>query len=104
MMRKLDKVTLNLNDPARYVIMVLPGSAPQIRKTRLDALLDERSALDTEILANQIRTVDAMWQKAEMIRSIGDDPAGSPMYDQSGSTIADARRLSDEYLRGLKVR
>ena len=65
----------------------MPGEPPQIRKTSLDRALDEWSGLDTEILANQMRTVDALWQKTQLMRSVGSDPAGSPLYNRLGKAI-----------------
>jgi len=98
-----DQIRVDHNELARYVVMVLPGQTPHIRKTSVDLILDEWSALDTEILASQIRTIDALWQKTQLVRSIGSDPAGSPLYDQLGTTIAECRRLADQYLRHSKI-
>ncbi len=87
---------------ARYVVITMPGEPPQIRKTSLDRALDEWSGLDTEILANQMRTVDALWQKTQLVRSVGSDPAGSPLYNRLGKAISDARRVADECLDGFR--
>jgi prophage antirepressor-like protein len=90
--------------PARYVVTVFPNEATHIRETPLDAMLDEWSAFDTDILASHIRTVHALWQKTQLMRSIGGDPAGSPLYDRLGATILEGRRLADEYLRHVAIR
>ena len=98
-----DQIRVDYNELARYVVMVLPGQPPHIRKTSVDLILDEWSALDTEILASQIRTIDALWHKTQLVRSIGSDPAGSPLYDRLGTTIAECRRIADQYLRHSKI-
>jgi hypothetical protein len=67
-------------------------------------MLDEWSAFDTDILARHIRTVHALWQKTQLMRSIGGDPAGSSLYDRLGATIIEGRRLADEYLRHVAIR
>jgi len=98
-----EPLSFDPTEQARYVVTVMPNTPPHIRKTSLDLILDEWSALDTEILASQIRTIDALWQKTQLVRSIGSDPAGSPLYDQLGTTITECRRLADEYLRHSKI-
>jgi prophage antirepressor-like protein len=97
-----ETVTFSLAKPARYVVMVSPGELPHIRKTPKDKLLDEWSGLDTEILANHMRTVDALWQKTQLVRSVGDDPAGSLLYKRLGKAISDGRRIADECLDSFR--
>jgi prophage antirepressor-like protein len=96
--------TFDLTKAARYVVTVFPNEPTHIRETPLDAMLDEWSAFDTDILASHIRTVHALWQKTQLMRSIGGDPAGSPLYDRLGATILEGRRLADEYLRHVAIR
>ena len=93
-----DTVTLSLAEHARYVVMVSPGEPPHIRKTPKDKILDEWSGLDTEILANHMRIVEALWQKTQIVRSLGDDPAGGLLYKRLGKAISDGRRIADECL------
>lgn len=95
-------LTFDPMECARYVVITVPGELPHIRKTTLDRALDEWSGLDTEILANQMRTIDALWQKTQLVRSIGSDPAGSPLYNRLGKAISDARRIADECLNGFR--
>jgi prophage antirepressor-like protein len=97
-----DTVTLSLTDPARYVVMVSPGELPHIRKTPIDKLLDEWSGLDAEILANHMRTIDALWQKTQIVRSLGDDPAGGLLYKRLGKAISDGRRIADGCLDSFR--
>jgi prophage antirepressor-like protein len=99
-----EEMTFDLTKAARYVITVFPNEPTHIRETPLDAMLDEWSAFDTDILASHIRTVHALWQKTQLMRSIGGDPAGSPLYDRLGATIIEGRRLADEYLRHVAIR
>ena len=97
-----DTVTLSLTEPARYVVMVTPNEPPHILKTAYDKMPDEWSGLDTEILANHMRTVDALWQKTQLVRSVGDDPAGSLLYKRLGKAISDGRRIADECLDSFR--
>jgi prophage antirepressor-like protein len=97
-----DTVTLSLAEHARYVVLVSPGELPQIRKTPKDKLLDEWSGLDTEILANHMRIVEALWQKTQIVRSLGDDPAGGLLYKRLGKAISDGRRIADECLDSFR--
>jgi prophage antirepressor-like protein len=99
-----EELTFDLTKAARYVVTVFPNEPTHIRETPLDAILDEWSAFDTDILASHIRTVHALWQKTQLMRSIGADPAGSPLYDRLGATIIEGRRLADEYLRHAAIR
>ncbi len=95
-------LTFDPKECARYVVITVPGEPPHIRKTALDRTLDEWSGLDTEILANQMRTIDALWQKTQLVRSVGGDPAGSSLYNRFGKAISDARRIADECLDGFR--
>lgn len=97
-----DTVTLSLAEHARYVVMVSPGEPPHIRKTPKDKILDEWSGLDTEILANHMRIVEALWQKTQLVRSLGDDPAGGLLYKRLGKAISDGRRIADECLDSFR--
>ncbi len=97
-----ETVTLSLTDHARYVVMVTPNKPPHVRKPPYDKMLDEWSGLDTEILANHMRTVDALWQKTQLVRSLGGDPAGSPLYNRLGKAISEGRRIADECLDSFR--
>jgi prophage antirepressor-like protein len=97
-----ETVTLSLTEHARYVVMVSPGQPPHIRKTPKDKLLDEWSGLDTEILANHMRIVEALWQKTQIVRSLGDDPAAGLLYKRLGKAISDGRRIADECLNSFR--
>ena len=99
-----EEITFDATKVARYVVTVFPNEPTHIRETPLDAMLDEWSAFDTDILASHIRTVHALWQKTQLMRSIGGDPAGSPLYDRLGATILEGRRLADQYLRHVAIR
>ena len=97
-----EQLSFDPTEQARYVVAVVPGKPPHVRKTQLDAMLDEWSAFDTEILANHMRTVDALWQKTQLVRSVGGDPADSPLYNRLGKAISDARRIADECLDSVR--
>jgi len=45
-----DTVTLSLREAARYIVMVVPGRPPHVRRTRYEAILGEHTALDNQIL------------------------------------------------------
>jgi hypothetical protein len=45
---------------------------------------------------------DALWQKTQLVRSVGGDPAGSPLYNLLGTAISEARRITDECLDGFR--
>ena len=98
-----EQIQVDPTELGRYVITVVPDQPLHIRKTSLDLMLDEWSALDTEILASQIRTIDALWHKTQLVRSLGDDPAGTQLYNHLGTTIADCRRLADKYLGHITI-
>jgi hypothetical protein len=65
------------DDPTRrYIVIAAPGRPIHVRKTRPDAILDEKTAIDCEILCHNLKTIELWWQKVEQIRSIGLDPNG----------------------------
>ena len=68
-----DTVTLSLREAACYIVMVVPGRPPHVRRTRYEAILGEHTALDNQILCHALKSIECWWHKTEQIRSLGDE-------------------------------
>ena len=52
------------DDPTRrYIVIAAPGRPIHVRKTRPDAILDEKTSIDCEILCHNLKTIELWWQK-----------------------------------------
>lgn len=85
-------------------IVLRQSQPPHMRMIPARFVLDEWTDLDTQIFACQMRTIDALWRKTQLVRSLGADPTGTLVWEQLKNAIAEGRRLADEYLRRPKIR
>jgi prophage antirepressor-like protein len=94
-----DTVTLSLREAARYIVMVVPGRPPHVRRTRYEAILGEHTALDNQILCHALKSIECLWHKTEQIRSLGDDPTGGFAVDRLEHAVLDGGLLAEQILR-----
>jgi prophage antirepressor-like protein len=92
-------VTLSLREAARYIVMVVPGRPPHVRRTRYEAILGENTALDNEILCHALKSIECWWHKTEQIRSLGDEPTGGFAVDRLEHAVLDGGLLAEQILR-----
>jgi len=83
----------------RYIIMVIPGEPPHVRRTEIDAILSEGAALDVDLMASCLKTIGAFWHKVEHMRALGLDPAASFPSDRLQKAILEGLEIARHYAR-----
>ena len=92
-------MTLSLREAARYIVMIVPGRPPHVRRTRYEAILGENTTLDNEILCHALKSIECWWHKTEQIRSLDDDPTGGFAVDRLEHAVLDGGLLAEQILR-----
>jgi prophage antirepressor-like protein len=94
-----DALAAQLADPGRYVVIVSPEKAPDVRRTPLDIAFDERTAaLNAELLVHKTRAVASLWQYLRIMRQSGTASSDSKLFKQLGLEIEDTRNVAEDWL------
>ncbi len=93
-----DELSLRLREPGRYVVLVIPGWAPHVRRAPSEAILEEESALECEILCHALKLIECWWQKTEQMDSIGQNPIQGFAFDRLEHTVLDGGHIAEQYL------
>jgi len=93
-----DPLAAQLMEPGRYVVIVSPDKAPNVRRTPLDIAFDERAALNAELLVHKTRAVATLWQYLQIMRPSGAASSDGKLFKQLGLEIEDTRNVAEDWL------
>jgi prophage antirepressor-like protein len=93
-----DPLMAQLAEPGRYVVIVSPDTAPDVRRTPLDVAFDERTVLNAELLVHKTRAVASRWEHLQIMRLSGTASSDGKLFKQLGLEIEDARNVAEDWL------
>jgi hypothetical protein len=88
-------------EPGRYVVIVSPEKAPNVRRTQLDIAFDDRTLFNAELLVHKIRAIGCLWDHLKIIRLSGAASSETKVFGQLGAAIEDGRKLAEDWLETL---
>lgn len=86
----------------RFVVLVIPGQKPHVRRTSPMEMLGENTALDIQGLCYALKAIEVWWNKSQILAALSpvQDPGFSAV--QLERAVNDGADLADRYLGMLK--
>jgi hypothetical protein len=79
--------------------LVLPDGTVNLRATEYEAMLQEVTATEAQILCPNLKVIEGYWNGIQQMRSICSDPHDSFVYRALGIAILNGGALAAHHLR-----